>query len=213
MPLWGAHPHDTEGVDDPEAKPKFLTTEEKYDVYATDRGWTAAAGGNGNVNAEREVLVAIGGLSDATKLAAPNISSINWHKLLGGPPWGDPGTPTFTNTAGGQMGISVNFNEVVIVDNALGGNPKIVVANNDPGGTPLDFEYLDGSGTNRLIFASEDFEGLSEEGPQPAAVLSIGADVLVGNLNSATIQDAGGTDAILTNPAQYGVDAGTVTVG
>ena len=210
MPLWGAHPHDTEGVDDPEAKPKFLTTEEKYDVYATDRGWTAPAGGN--PNGEREVLVAIGGLADATKLAAPNISSINWYKLLGGPPWGDPGTPTFTNTAGGQMGISVNFNEVVIVDNALGGNPKIVVTNANPIGTDLDFEYLDGSGTNRLIFASEDFEG-GGENPIATDALSIGADVLVGNLNSATIKDAGGTDAILTNPAQYGVDAGTVTVG
>ena len=212
MPLWGAHPHTTEGVDDPEAKPKFLTTEEKYDVYATDRGWTAPAGGN--PDGEREVLVAIGGLSDATKLAAPNISSINWYKLLGGPPWGDPGTPTFTHLAGGQMGIAVNFNEVVVVtaDPLSGGIPKIVVANSNPVAPPLDFEYLSGSGTNRLIFASEDIEG-DGENPVATDVLSVGADVLVGNLNDATIQDGGGTDAILTNPAQYGVDAGTVTVG
>ena len=212
MPLWGALPHTTDGVVDPEAKPKFLTKEEKYDTYATERGWTVAAGGNGNANAEREVLVAIGGLSDATKLHEANISSFNWYKLLSGPPWGDPGAPTYTYVAGGQLGIAVNFNEVVVVepDAGTGGIPKIVVSNSDPTGTPLDFEYLDGSGTNRLIFASEDYDGESEEGPQVGAVLSIESHVMMGNLNGATIKDADGVDAVLWNTDDLG--AGTVTV-
>jgi len=44
-------------------KPKHLTDAEKIDCYADNTGWTVAAGGNGNPNAQRETLVAIGDLA------------------------------------------------------------------------------------------------------------------------------------------------------
>ena len=44
-------------------KPKHLTDAEKGEVTGTDAGWTAPAGGNGNPNADREVLVTIRGAS------------------------------------------------------------------------------------------------------------------------------------------------------
>ena len=61
MGSWGATTTD-------ESKPKYLTDEEKRDCYATDRGWTVPAGGN--PDGEREVLVAIGGLSGGQSATA-----------------------------------------------------------------------------------------------------------------------------------------------
>ena len=67
MPLWGtAHAATTN-------KPKFCPNDvnSPYDrtrVYADSSGWvvTGPATGNGNTNADPEILVAIGGLSGAT---------------------------------------------------------------------------------------------------------------------------------------------------
>ena len=60
MGSWGA-------TDADEAKPKFLTTEEKKGVYATAGGWVSQAGqassGNDNASAQPEVLVALRGLA------------------------------------------------------------------------------------------------------------------------------------------------------
>lgn len=67
MSLWGSSSSD-------ESKPKNLTTTEKAEVFANEKGWVVRAGsartGNGNTSATPEVLVAIGGL--ATALAAYN---------------------------------------------------------------------------------------------------------------------------------------------
>ena len=56
MSLWGT-----------DVKPKNLTAAEKLEVYQTNQGWVREAGsrlsGNGNVNADPEVLVAISGLA------------------------------------------------------------------------------------------------------------------------------------------------------
>ena len=84
MPLWGtAHAAITN-------KPKFLPDDanSKYDVtksFATNKGWMMRAGssatGNGNVNADDEVLVAIGGLagtSTSTGLKRPTITRVRW---------------------------------------------------------------------------------------------------------------------------------------
>ena len=84
MPLWGtAHASATN-------KPKFLTNDvnSKYDitkVIATNRGWEQRAGssatGNGNVNADDEILVAIGGLAGVTTstgLKHPTITRVRW---------------------------------------------------------------------------------------------------------------------------------------
>ena len=84
MPLWEA------SADAITNKPKFLTDDanSKYDrtlVYATNSGWVQRAGsaatGNGNVSAQEEVLVAIGGLAGittSTGLGNPTITRVRW---------------------------------------------------------------------------------------------------------------------------------------
>ena len=60
MSLWGASDSD-------ESKPKWLTTAEKKNVYATTAGWVEEAGnstsGNGNTSAAPEVLACVGDLT------------------------------------------------------------------------------------------------------------------------------------------------------
>ena len=57
MSGWGA-------TDSDESKPKYLTADQKEDVFANSSGWVVKAGstmtGNGNTNAKPEVLVALG---------------------------------------------------------------------------------------------------------------------------------------------------------
>ena len=84
MPLWE---NTAAGIAN---KPKFLTDDanSKYDrtnVYATNAGWVMRAGsagsGNGNVSAQEEVLVAIGGLAGittSTGLGNPTITRVRW---------------------------------------------------------------------------------------------------------------------------------------
>ena len=68
-----------------ESRPKWLGGDnanagKKEDCFATSRGWEMKAGtpatGNGNSDADPEILVAMGGLS--TTLAAPNCLSVDW---------------------------------------------------------------------------------------------------------------------------------------
>ena len=119
MSSWGATTTD-------ESKPKFLTTVEKRDVYATAGGWTAAAGGNDNASADREVLVAIGDLSGGTSttaaLARGTISSINWN------------IDAFDKSEGGTLSVTVNFNEAVDVT----GTPQLTVVNDQRANHTLD---------------------------------------------------------------------------
>ena len=58
MALWGVSTAD-------EAKPKWLTAEQKKNVYATDRGWVQLNG-----KGLEEVIVAIGGLAGGTSATA-----------------------------------------------------------------------------------------------------------------------------------------------
>ena len=73
MALWGTSDSD-------ESKPKNLTTVEKKEVYATSTGWVREAGsalsGNGNTNADPEILVAVSGL--AVSLGAADITEIEF---------------------------------------------------------------------------------------------------------------------------------------
>ena len=77
MPLWGtAHASDTN-------KPKFLPADEnskynKAECYATQAGWVidGAATGNGNTDADPEILVAIGGLAGATSATGLKTATI-----------------------------------------------------------------------------------------------------------------------------------------
>jgi len=83
MPLWGTT-HDAATN-----KPKFLPNDanSKYDItksFATNKGWmmrNGSATGNGNVDADDEILVAIGGLagtSTSTGLKRPTITRVRW---------------------------------------------------------------------------------------------------------------------------------------
>ena len=87
--------------------PTHLTKTEKRGVFATDSGWETAAGGNGNPNAQREVLTAINQL--ATTLGPVVVKSINWKA----------GSGAYTKVAGGTIGLEVVFSEGVTGINNL----------------------------------------------------------------------------------------------
>ncbi len=83
MALWG------NSGDAVTNKPKFLTDDQNsdYDItrsYASNSGWmmrNSSATGNGNVNADDEILVAIGGLagtSTSTGLKRPTITRVRF---------------------------------------------------------------------------------------------------------------------------------------
>ncbi len=191
MSSWGATTTD-------EAKPKYLTTVEKRTVYATTGGWTAAAGGNDNASADREVLIAIGGLSGGTAntagLAAATVSSVNWN------------IDTFDKSAGGTLSITVNYNEAVDVV-TTGGTPTIAVAGT--GGRNHVLDYSAGTGTNRLTFIEPIAGG--NAATNAADVLSVAAQNIT--KNGGTIKDKGAsTNAQIAISAGVGTAAGTITV-
>ena len=77
MPLWGTSDSD-------ESKPKNLTTAEKKEVYATNSGWVREAGsilsGNGNTDADPEILCCVGGLADS--IGAADVTEVEWLSLI-----------------------------------------------------------------------------------------------------------------------------------
>ena len=199
MPLWGS------GREGSEKKPTYLNTAEQRVTYATPRGWTQPAQGNGNAAADREVLVAIGGLSkvaaaQGTGIAAATISSVNWN------------ISTFDKSAGGTLSVTVNYNEVVTVAVS---NPTIVVTNGNEGSGsgrgPYTLTYASGTGTNRLTFTWVIAAGHGSTNPND--VLSIGAQSVV-LASSSTISDADGVVGAqgLVITAGQGTAAGTITV-
>ena len=141
MSSWGTSP---DAVDN---KPKYLTAEEKRDVYATERGWTQPAQGISAARiaagADREVLVAIGNLagsSASTGLQEATITSLRFT----------PGTTATTDhTAGGgaTVTIEITWDEAVTVVGA----PVMKVVNS--GGGTHDCVYtVAGSTANKKVF-------------------------------------------------------------
>ena len=157
MSSWGANDTD-------EAKPKFLTTAEKKDCYATPKGWVYK---NPSTGLE-EVIVALGALTG--KLNSADVTAVTF----------------VTDTlAEGSVTITVDvvFNEKVTVT----GTPQITVANGDESGDgngDYTLSYASGTGTNKLRFTAAS-QTVSE-----ADVLTFGG---VGSanidLNSGTIKD------------------------
>ena len=190
MSLWGT-----------DVKPKNLTAAEKLEVYQTNQGWVREAGsrlsGNGNVNADPEVLVAISGL--ATKSGTGNITEIEFI------------TTSVSAASAGAFSVRVRFNEKVDVD-ASGGTPTLLVTNSiyDNASTSqgiVSLDYASGTGTNELTFTGTWTSGQLNEND----VLSIGSNAVA--LNSGTIKDAGtATNSTITNSAAIGTAAGTLTV-
>ena len=128
MALWG-------NTDADEAKPKWLTIDEKDTTFATDRGWVRLNG-----KGQEEVLCAIGGLS--TSVGGADITRVAFVSTA------------FDKSDGGNIDVRVTFNEKVTVT----GNPTLVITN-DQGGSggggsaaTLSAAYTSGSGTNRLVF-------------------------------------------------------------
>ena len=195
MALWGASDAD-------ESKPKNLTTAEKKEVFATASGWVREAGsilsGNGNVNADPEVLVAISGL--AVSIGAADITEIEWI------------TTAADKSDGFSLSVRARFNEAVDV-NTSGGTPYLAVTNGNQGtGSgrgPHNLPYASGTGTNELVFTLA--IAAANAATNANDVLSIGANAIA--LNSGTIKDKGtSTNSTITNAAGVGTAAGTITV-
>ena len=186
MPLWGTSDAD-------ESKPKNLTTAEKKEVYATSSGWVREAGsilsGNGNVNADPEVLVAVSGL--AVSLGAADITEIEFI------------TTAFDKSDGGTLQVRVRFNEEVDVT----GTPQLTVVNDTNANHTLS--YASGTGTNELVFSLT--IGANNAATDADDVLSIGANAM--SLNGGTVKDTG-TEVVstITNSSAIGTAAGTITV-
>ena len=194
MPLWGA-------VEGSEALPKWLTTAQQKDVYATNSGWVVEAGsamtGNGNTSADPEVLVAIGGLagvSGTTGLGEATIQSVNWD------------ITTFDKSAGGTLSVTVRWNEPVVVAVS---NPTLIVTNDTNANHTLT--YASGTGTHELTFTLVIAGGNSATDADD--VLSVAAQSIV-LASSSTIKDTGttATNAELAISSAQGTACGTITV-
>ena len=162
MALWG-------NTDADEAKPKWLTTDEKDTTFATDRGWVRLNG-----KGQEEVLCAIGGLS--TSVAGADITRVAFVSTA------------FDKSDGGNIDVRVTFNEKVTVT----GNPTLVITNDQTGGgsaATLSAAYTSGSGTNRLVFRKT--LGAAAGDTAAGNSLSVGAQTIA--LAGGTMKDTGTT--------------------
>ena len=178
MGSWGATTTD-------ESKPKFLTDAEKKDCFADNTGWTFPAGGNGNPNAQRETLVAIGDLTGrASTTAGLGRGTISSTRFI---------TTTLGAAAGGSFSAEVIYNEEVDVT----GTPQMTITNETDAARNVVLNYASGTGTNRLTFTATVAGGATNEND----VLAVQANSVA--LNSGTIKDKGtNVDSELTHAAQ-----------
>ena len=186
MALWGTSDSD-------ESKPKNLTTAEKKECYATASGWVREAGsalsGNGNTNADPEILVAVSGL--AVSLGAADITEIEFV------------TTSFSKGTGVTLTVDVSFNEEVDVT----GTPTLTVVNDQRANHTLS--YASGSGSNELRFQLT--IAADNAATNAGDILSIGTNAMA--LNGGTVKDKGtNTASTITNVAAIGTAAGTITV-
>ena len=191
MALWGI-------TDADEAKPKWLTDAQKKEVFANNSGWVLEAGsafsGNGNTDAQPEVLCCIGQL--ATGLGSADITEIEFI------------TTAFDKSDGGNIDVRVRFNEAVTV-NTSGGTPTLTITNDTPSRN-LTATYFSGTGKNELVFRKT--IAAANAATNAGDVLSIAANAMA--LASGTIKDTadGTTNATITNSGAIGTAAGTITV-
>ena len=194
MPLWGA-------TDADESKPKWLTTAQKKEVYATAEGWVVEAGstmtGNDNTSAAPEILAAIGALS--TGIGAADVTGVEWI------------TTTADKSEGFTLSVRVRYNEPV----AVTGSPTIAVTNGNQGSGsgrgPHTLVYASGTGSNELVFSLA--IAANNAATNASDVLSVGAQNIL-KPGGATIKDATGTasDSAVAISGGQGTAAGTVTV-
>jgi len=176
MALWG-------NTDADEAKPKWMTSAEKADVFATDRGWVKLNG-----KGLEEVICSIGGLSTAVGGADINTAAFV--------------STAFDVSAGGNVDVRVTYNEKVTVT----GSPTLVITNSRAGGGSAATKtatYQSGSGTNKLVFRCTIGAGGSTVSADD--VLSIASQNIA--LAGGTLKDTGTT----VNSGRA-VPAGTATL-
>jgi len=193
MPLWGK-------TDADESKPKWLTDDQKKEVFANNSGWVVEGGsaqtGNGNADAQPEILACIGGLS--TGIGAGDITDVEWI------------TTTADKSAGFTLSVRVRYNEAV----AVTGSPTLAVTNGNQGSGsgrgPHTLVYASGTGSNELVFSL--VIGANNGATNADDVLTIGAQNI--ELAGGTIKDATGTasNASVAISAGQGTAAGSITV-
>ena len=193
MPLWG--------ITD-ESKPKWLTTEEKKEVYGNESGWVVEAGstmtGNNNTSAQPEILVAIGELAD--RMVEGTITEVEWI------------SSGFDKSDGGTLQVRVRYNEPVTVT----GSPTVLVTNGNQGtgsGRPnqtLTYTAT-GSTANELVFTTGTISGNSSDFAV-SDQLTIGAQNIL-KPGGATIKDTGtSVDSGVAISAPIGAAAGALIV-
>ena len=190
---WGA-------TDSDESKPKWLTADQKEDVFANSSGWVVKAGstmtGNGNTSATPEVLVALGSL--ATSLGQATIDAVDWESTA------------FDVSDGGQIIVNVHYNEEITV---AGASPLMYVANNQAGGGSASSVTLTMDGS--LPFTGEKLTFSTTIGAGGSTivaddVLSFAAQSI--DLNGSTMVDAiGGGNAERAISAAQATAGGTLT--
>ena len=151
MALWGKSP------DAATNKPKYLPASEDSDYnransYATNNGWVMRAGtkatGNGNANADPEILVAIRGLAGSSASTGIQEATITSTRFVIG---STAATDLTAGSSSQTVEIEITWDEAVTV---AGGNPIMKVVNS--GGGTHDCVYTaTGSTANRLRFKVE----------------------------------------------------------
>ena len=185
MPLWGKAHASTSN------KPKFAPVDEnsphnRGDIYATNKGWVRKAGtkasGNGNANAEPEVLVAIGGLagsSSTTGLRAPTITRTRFVV-------GTTANTAFTaNDANAQIDVEITFDEAVTVT----GSPQLTVTNNDASGGGygnLTLEYISGDSTANQLRFRKTSGGIGNTDVLTVSTLALNGGTIVDTADGST---------------------------
>jgi len=194
MPLWG-------NSDADESKPKWLTDEQKKDVFANLSGWVVEGGstmtGNDNTDAAPEILACVGGLADS--IGAADITNVEWI------------TTAADKSEGFTLSVRVIYNEEVTVT----GSPTLAVTNGNQGSGsgrgPHTLVYASGSGTNRLVFNLA--IAAANAATNAGDILTIGAQN-VAKPGGATIKDTadGTTDSAVAISGAQGTAAGSITV-
>ena len=185
MPLWGKAHASTSN------KPKFAPVDEnsphnRGDIYATNKGWVRKAGtkasGNGNANAEPEVLVAIGGVagsSSTTGLRAPTITRTRFVV-------GTTANTDFTaNDANAQIDVEITFDEAVTVT----GSPQLTVTNNDASGGGygnLTLEYISGDSTANQLRFRKTSGGIGNTDVLTVSTLALNGGTIVDTADGST---------------------------
>jgi len=194
MPLWG-------NSDADESKPKWLTDDQKKEVFANTSGWVVEAGstmtGNDNTSAAPEILVAIGNLT--TNIGAADVTEVEWI------------TTAADKSAGFTLSVRVRYNEAVTVT----GSPTLAVTNGNQGSGsgrgPHTLVYASGTGTNELVFSLA--IAAANAATNANDVLTIGAQNIA-KPGGATMKDTGDgtTNSAVAISSDQGTAAGSITV-